>query len=58
MTIEITPEEHQILIDSMRNRIDKLFNMAEAYKYDSDGKRDCYAESRRVKELLDKIQTL
>ena len=55
MTIELTPEQQQILIDSMRDRIGKLYRMSEAYR---DGKNkeaqmDCLEEKRKVQDLLE-----
>ena len=53
--IELTPEETQILIDSMRDRIDKLYKMSEAYRDggNKEAQMDCLDEKRRVQNLLE-----
>ena len=58
--IELTPEETQILIDSMRDRIDKLYKMSEAYRDggNKEAQMDCLEEKKRVQELLAKIRAL
>jgi hypothetical protein len=58
--IELTPEEQQILIDSMRDRIGKLYKMSEAYRDggNKEAQMDCLEEKRRVQRLLDRILTL
>lgn len=55
MTLNITPEETQILIDSMRDRIDKLYKMSEAYRDggNKEAQMDCLEEKRRVQNLLE-----
>ena len=55
MKIEITPEQQQILIDSMRDRIDKLYKMSEAYRDggNKEAQMDCLEEKRRVQNLLE-----
>lgn len=55
MTLNITPEEQQILIDSMRDRIGKLYNMSEAYRVggNKEAQMDCLEERRRVQKLLE-----
>lgn len=60
MTLNITPEEQQILIDSMRDRIGKLYNMSESYKNsgNKEAQMDCINEKRRVHKVLAKIATL
>ena len=60
MTIDITPEQQQILIDSMRDRINKLYNMSEAYRDGGniEAQMDCLEEKKRVQELLVKIRAL
>jgi len=50
--------EEQILIDSMRDRINRLYKMSEAYR-DGDNKEaqmDCLAEKKEVENLLKRIQ--
>ena len=57
MKIEITPEQQQILIESMRDRIDKLYRMSEAYRgHNKEAQMDCLEEKKRVQELLAKIR--
>lgn len=53
--IELTPEETQILIDSMRDRIDKLYRISEAYRDggNKEAQMDCLEEKRRVQNLLE-----
>ena len=60
MKIEITPEQQQILIDSMRDRIDKLYRMSEAYRDggNKEAQMDCLEEKRRVQIVLEKIASL
>ena len=60
MKIEITPEQQQILIDSMRDRIDKLYRMSEAYRDggNKEAQMDCLDEKKRVQEVLAKIIAL
>lgn len=60
MTIEITPAEQQVLIDSMRDRINKLYKMSEAYRDggNKEAQMDCLEEKKRVQEVLDKIKAL
>lgn len=60
MTLEITPAEHQVLIDSMRDRIGKLYKMSEAYRDggNKEAQMDCLDEKKRVQEVLDKIKAL
>ncbi|MBQ3996660.1 MAG: hypothetical protein II637_01325 [Bacteroidales bacterium] len=60
MKIEITPEQQQILIDSMRDRIDKLYRMSEAYRDggNKEAQMDCLEEKKRVQIVLEKIASL
>lgn len=60
MTIDLTPEETQILIDSMRDRIGKLYNMSEAYRDGGNkaAQMDCLDEKKRVQKVLAKIGSL
>lgn len=57
MKINITPEEQQVLIDSMRDRIDKLYKMSEAYRDggNKEAQMDCIDEKKRVQKLLEKF---
>ena len=50
-TITITPEQESIIIEALRGRIDKLFNMADQYK--GQVAKDYLDEARRVRETLD-----
>ena len=58
--LNITPAEWQILIDSMRDRIGKLYRMSEAYRdgHNKEAQMDCLDEKKRVQELLVKIEAL
>ena len=60
MKIDITPEDQQVLIDSMRDRIDKLYKMSEAYRDggNKDAQMDCLDEKKRVQKVLAKISSL
>lgn len=60
MTIELTPEQQQILIDSLRARIDKLYRMSEAYRDggNKEAQMDCLDEKKRVQKVLDTIKSL
>lgn len=53
--IELTPEQQQVLIDSMRDRIDKLYKMSEAYRDggNKEAQMDCLHEKSRVQNLLE-----
>lgn len=55
MTIKLTPEQQQILIDSMRDRISKLYSLSGAYRDggNKEAQMDCLEEKRRVQELLE-----
>ena len=57
MKIDITPEEQQILIDSMRDRIGKLYRMSEAYRDggNKEAQMDCLDEKKKVQKVLAKI---
>lgn len=60
MTLEITPSEQQVLIDSMRDRIGKLYRMSEGYRDggNKEAQMDCLEEKKRVQKVLDKIKAL
>lgn len=60
MTLEITLSEQQVLIDSMRDRIGKLYRMSEGYRDggNKEAQMDCLDERKRVQEVLDKIKAL
>lgn len=60
MTLNIAPAEQQILIDSMRDRINKLYNMSEAYRDRGNkvAQMDCLKEKNRVQVVLEKIAAL
>lgn len=58
MTLNITPAEQQVLIDSMRDRIDKLYRIAESYRNNEEARRDCMDEKNRVQNVLAKIRAL
>lgn len=55
MTLNITPEQEQIIIDALRDRIGKLYDMSEQYKGTgfTDCQKDCLDEKKKVNELLD-----
>lgn len=57
MTLNITPEEQQILIDSMRDRINKLYRISEAYRDggNKEAQMDCLDERKEVENLLKRI---
>ena len=60
MIINITPAEQQVLIDSMRDRINKLYKMSEAYRDggNKEAQMDCLEERKRVHDVYDKISSL
>ena len=60
MTLNITPAEQQVLIDSMRDRINKLYKMSEAYRdgRNKEAQMDCLEEKRRVQVVLDRISQI
>lgn len=57
MKIDITTEEQQVLIDSMRDRVGKLYKMSEAYRDggNKEAQMDCLDEKKRVQKLLEKF---
>lgn len=57
MTLNVTPEQEQIIIDSLRDRIGKLYDMSERYKGTNftESQKDCLDEKKKVQELLDII---
>lgn len=60
MTLNITPAEQQVLIDSMRDRIDKLYRIAESYRdgHNKEAQMDCMDEKNRVQNVLAKVRAL
>lgn len=50
-----TNEKNQIIIDALRDRIGKLYDMQEAYAKggNKEAAMDCANENRRVKEVLE-----
>jgi hypothetical protein len=60
INFELTPEEQQILIDSLRGSIHELYEASEAYREggNKEAQVDCLEEKRRVQRLLDRILTL
>lgn len=60
MTLEITTVEQQILIDSLRDRIRMIYDIAERYRIggNKEAQMDCLEEKKRVQEVLDKIKAL
>lgn len=54
MTRELTPEQEQIIIDSLRDRIGHLYDMSEQYKAVGfeECQMDCIEEKRKVQNLL------
>lgn len=60
MTIDITPEEQQILMDSLRDRINLLYDIAERYRIggNEEAQMDCLDEKKRVQKVYRKITTL
>lgn len=56
MTVQITPEQQQILMDSLRDRIGKLYDIAFSYKGNTEAKKDCLAEKRRVEQMLETVK--
>lgn len=60
MTLNITPEEQQILIDSLRDRIRVIYDIAERYRIggNKEAQMDCLEEKKRVQDVLAKIAIL
>ena len=60
MILNITPEEQQILIDSLRERIRVIYDIAERYRIggNKEAQMDCLEEKKRVQELFVKIKAL
>ena len=55
MILSITPEQEQIIIDALRDRIGNLYDMSEQYKGTNftECQKDCLDEKKKVQELLD-----
>ena len=55
MTRNFTPEQEQIIIDSLRDRIGRLYKMSEEYKASGfkECQMDCLEEKKKVQKLLD-----
>lgn len=60
MDIKVSPAELQMIIDGLRDRVGKLYNMADMYKKagNVEMQKDFYAESRNVLALYEKLQKL
>lgn len=60
MTLNITPEEQQILIDSLRDRIRVIYDISERYRIggNKEAQMDCLEERKRVQDVYEKITTL
>ena len=60
MTININPEEHGILIESLQGRINRLYNDSEAYREggNKEAQMDCLEEKRRVQRVLDRFLSI
>lgn len=60
MTIDITPEEQQILIDSLRDRVRMIYDISERYRIggNKEAQIDCLDEKKRVHVVLTKIASL
>lgn len=51
----LTRLQQQVIIDALRDRIGKLYDIAERYTDNTDAKKDCYDEARIVKQVLDEF---
>lgn len=60
MTLNITPEEQQILIDSLRDRIRVIYDISERYRIggNKEAQMDCLEERKRVQDVYVKISEL
>lgn len=60
MTIDITPAEQQILMDSLRNMINLLYDIADRYRIggNKEARMDVLDEKKRVQKVLAKIASL
>lgn len=56
-TYTLTPQQQGVIIDALRDRIGKLYNIAELYTDNTDAKKDCMNEVRIVKEVLEVFET-
>lgn len=52
-TITITPEQEGVILDSLRDRIGRLYSMADSYKGNREAAEDCLDEARRVRAVLE-----
>jgi hypothetical protein len=59
MTIEITPEQHGIIVDALNNRIERLYRDSEAYRDGGNkvAQMDCLDEKKRVEKTLEYIKS-
>ena len=51
----LTPLQQQVIIDALRDRIGKLYDIAAQYTDNTDAKKDCYEEARIVKKVLEEF---
>lgn len=52
-TITITPEQEGVILDSLRDRIGRLYSMADSYEGNREAAKDCLDEARRVRVVLE-----
>ena len=52
-TITITPEQESIILDALRERIGKLYQLADNYKCNKEAVMDCLDEAKRVRATLE-----
>lgn len=59
-TYNLTPLQQGVIVDSLRDRIGKLFNMAQDYKYggNTEAELDCLREMRLVSKVLDDFRAM
>jgi len=59
-TYTLTPLQQGVIVDALRDRIGKLFNMAQDYKYGSntEAELDCLREMRLVSSVLKDFQSI
>lgn len=57
MTLNITPEQEQIIIDALRDRIGKLYDMSEQYKGTgfTDCQKDCVATATGLRKAARRV---
>lgn len=57
-TYKLTPLQQGVIVDALRGRIDKLYDIAARYTDNSAAKKDCYEEAKVVKKVLEEFLSM